>query len=68
MPTLESLTESDSEPNPIPFHAHPNTTFGCARGSTPVPDALTPALTIFFAKFTPMRLHFSSLLVMIVVL
>jgi len=25
-----------SELNPLPFHAHP---IGCARGSTPVPDA-----------------------------
>jgi len=34
-----------SNPDPIPFHAHPNTAFDRALDCTP--DALTPVLPIF---------------------
>ena len=40
-----TLTKSDSKPNPVPFHAHPNMTFSCARRCAL--DALTRALPIF---------------------
>jgi len=53
-----SPKESDTQPIPLPFRAHPKTAIGSARGCTqsPVPDAArTRAVSIYFAKFTPMK-------------
>ena len=47
MPTLKNLDAVRLWTLSNPFHAHPNTTFGCARGCTSVPDAVTRALPIF---------------------
>ena len=39
-------------PNPLLFHAHPNTAFGCARDCTPVPDGVQGPPNMF-AKLRP---------------
>ena len=47
MTYIHSNNEIDKRINVCQSTAHPNTTFGCTRGSTPVPHALARALATF---------------------